>query len=162
MATMLQHETAEDRVSSTVVHDQTIKVAAGDQDKLEHNEIPLSPGKLREKYKVSIAYVSEDGDKRESIIGYYDTEIEAIEAYEQTEQSIRHANHRQVTSDLRSENEMEQETDLEEIFDRIVKGGTHENSILSCTHSLVYLGPVDDPFSHPRHVFQTSLKSYQK
>ena len=100
MATMLQHETAEDRVSSTVVHDQTIKVAAGDQDKLEHNEIPLSPGKLREKYKVSIAYVSEDGDKRESIIGYYDTEIEAIEAYEQTEQSIRHANHRQVTSEL--------------------------------------------------------------
>ena len=54
MATMLQHETAEDRVISTVVHDQTIKVAAGDQDKLEHNEIPLSPGKLREKYKVSI------------------------------------------------------------------------------------------------------------
>ena len=114
------------RVSSTVVHDQKIKVAAADQDKLKHNEIPLSPGKLREKYKVSIAYVSEDGDKRESIIGYYDTEIEAIEAYEQTEQSIRHANHRQVTSDSRSENEMEQETDLEEIFDRIVKSGTHE------------------------------------
>ena len=49
----------------------------------KRNEVPFSPGKPRDKFKVSIKFITKGSETQESIIGYYDTKMEALEAYDQ-------------------------------------------------------------------------------
>lgn len=71
---------------------------------------------------MSIKFITKGSEKQESIIGYYDTKMEALEAYDQAEQYVRHSHHKQVASNKAATNSRETDEALKEIFNNLLNG----------------------------------------